>query len=55
LNDDANIETMRVFHAQGRVDAVARHFRQYRKAMEQIDATVEGLEVHALYLALTRV
>lgn len=55
LNDDANIETMRVFHAQGRVDIVARHFRQYRKAMEQIDATVEGSEVHALYLALTRV
>lgn len=54
LNDDVNIETMHVFHAQGRIDAIARQFRQYRKAMEQIEATVDGAEVHAVYLALTR-
>lgn len=53
-SDDANIETMRVFHAQGRIDTVARQYRQYRKAMENIGAPPDGSEVQALYLALTR-
>lgn len=52
-SDDANMETMRVYHAQGRPDTVARQYRQYRKAMEMIDATHEGSHVQALYLALT--
>lgn len=54
-SDDANMETMRVFHAQGRPDAVARQYRQYRKAMEMIDASPDGSNVQALYLSLTRV
>jgi two-component SAPR family response regulator len=52
-NDDANMEAMRVFHAQGRFDAVGRQYKQYRKAMQSIDATPEGTEVQALFLALT--
>lgn len=53
-SDDANIEAMRVFHAQGRPDTVLRQYRQYRKAMEMIDATAEGSEVQAAFLALTQ-
>lgn len=52
-SDEANMETMRVYHAQGRIDTVGRQYRQYRKAMEMIDATPEGTEVQALFLALT--
>lgn len=54
-SDDANMEVMRVYHAQGRPDTVARQYRQYRKAMEMIDATPDGSSVQALYLSLTRV
>lgn len=54
LSEDAAQETLRVYHAQGRPDAMARHYRQYRKALEGISASVEGSEVQALYLALTR-
>jgi hypothetical protein len=32
---------------------MARQFRQYRKAMEAIDATADGSEVQALFRALT--
>lgn len=53
-SDAANTEAMLVYHAQGRMDAVARQYQQYRKAMETIAATPEGSEVHALFLALTR-
>lgn len=52
-SDEANMEAMRVFHAQGRPDAVARQYRQYRKAMEMIDAIPDGGPVHSLFLALT--
>ena len=52
-SDDANMEAMRVFHAQGRPDTVARQYRQYRKAMEMIDAIPDGSKVQALFLALT--
>ena len=52
-SDDANMETMRVYHAQGRPDAVARQYRQYRKAMLTIDAPPDGTAVQALFLSLT--
>ena len=52
-SDEANMEAMRVFHAQGRPDTVARQYRQYRKAMEMIDAIPDGSKVQALFLALT--
>lgn len=52
-SDDANMEAMRVYHAQGRPDTVARQYRQYRKAMEMIDATPEGSNVQDLFLSLT--
>lgn len=32
-NEDAVIEAMRVFHAQGRIDAIHRQFKQYRAAL----------------------
>ncbi|WP_146188660.1 AfsR/SARP family transcriptional regulator [Pseudoprimorskyibacter insulae] len=54
-SESANIEAMRVFHAQGRPDTVARQYRQYRKAVEAMDASPEGSEVQALFRALTRV
>lgn len=52
-NDDVNIETLKVFHAQGRMDAVARQYRQYKKAMVAIGSTPEGSEVQRTYQALT--
>lgn len=54
LSDEANAETLRVYHAQGRMDAMARQFRAYKAALKQIDSGSEGTEVQALYLALTR-
>lgn len=53
-SEDVNIETLKVFHAQGRLDAVARQYRQYKKAMEAIGSTPDGSEVHSTFLALTR-
>ncbi|WP_420567147.1 AfsR/SARP family transcriptional regulator [Thalassovita sp.] len=52
-SDDVNIETLKVFHAQGRMDAVARQYRQYKKAMMAIGSTPEGSEVQRTYRALT--
>lgn len=52
-SDDVNIETLKVFHAQGRMDAVARQYRQYKKAMVAIGSTPEGSEVQRTYQALT--
>ncbi|WP_425072787.1 AfsR/SARP family transcriptional regulator [Sagittula sp. S175] len=54
LSDDAHAETLRVYHAQGRMDAMARQYRAYKTALAQIDSSVEGTEIQALYLALTR-
>lgn len=52
-SEDVNVETLKVFHAQGRMDAVARQYRQYKKAMAAIGSTPEGSEVHQTFLALT--
>lgn len=32
-NEAANVELMRIFHAQGRSDALSRHYRQYVKTL----------------------
>lgn len=53
-NEDANIEIMQVFHAQGRADTVARQYRRYKKAMETISSTHEGSEVQEIYYSLMK-
>ncbi len=52
-SEGANAEAMKIFVAQGRVDAMHRQFRQYRQALAQIGAT-EGAEIMALYRDLSR-
>lgn len=53
-SEPANIETMRVFHAQGRTDAMHRQFRQYRMALSAIGETAIGPEIKAVYDELCR-
>lgn len=53
-NESANAETMRVFHAMGRTDAMHRQFRQYRTALTTMGETGEGLEIRAVYDELCR-
>lgn len=53
-SEEVNIEAMRVFHAQGRTDAVARQYRQYKKALENIGSTSEDTSAHRTFIALTR-
>ena len=52
-SEGANAEAMKIFLAQGRVDAMHRQYRQYRAALEAIGAT-EGLEIRSLYRELSR-
>lgn len=52
-SEGANAEAMKIFVAQGRVDAMHRQFRQYRQALATIGAT-EGAEIKALYRDLSR-
>lgn len=52
-SEGANAEAMKIFMAQGRVDAMHRQFRQYRQALATIGAG-EGSEILALYLDLSR-
>ena len=52
-SEGANAEAMKIFVAQGRVDAMHRQFRQYRQALATIGAT-EGAEIKALYRELAR-
>lgn len=52
-NEDANIELMQVFYHQGRVDTVARQYRQYKTAMEANGTSIEGSDIQAFYRALT--
>lgn len=53
-NESANAEAMRVFHAQGRTDAMHRQFRAYRAALSAIGESAEGLEIRATYDELCR-
>ena len=52
-SEGANAEAMKIFVAQGRVDAMHRQFRQYRQALATIGAT-EGAEIKLLYRDLSR-
>lgn len=51
-SEDANAETLRVLHAQGRYDAMARQYRQYRTAIADFDGTADFQEIQALFRAL---
>lgn len=53
-SEPANIEAMRVFHAQGRTDAMHRQFRQYRLALSAMGETAIGPEIKAAYDELCR-
>lgn len=53
-NESANAEVMRVFHAQGRTDAMHRQFRAYRSALAANGDTAEGIEIRATYDELCR-
>lgn len=53
-SEEANAEAMRVFHAQGRIDAIHRQFKQYRAACATIGETQPAQEIKALYEELCR-
>ncbi|GAB4273055.1 MAG: hypothetical protein Kow0013_26780 [Pararhodobacter sp.] len=53
-NEAANAEAMRVFHAQGRTDAMHRQFRQYQAAMNAIGEPNPGAEIRGVYNELCR-
>lgn len=52
-SEGANAEAMKIFVAQGRLDAMHRQYRQYRAALEAIGAS-EGLEIKSLYRELSK-
>jgi DNA-binding SARP family transcriptional activator len=52
-SEGANAEAMKIFVAQGRMDAMHRQYRQYRAALEAIGAG-EGAEIRMLYRDLAR-
>ncbi len=52
-SEGANAEAMKIFVAQGRMDAMHRQYRQYRAALDAIGAG-EGAEIKALYRELGR-
>jgi DNA-binding SARP family transcriptional activator len=52
-SEGANAEAMKIFVAQGRMDAMHRQYRQYRAAMEAIGAS-EGTEIRTLYRELAQ-
>jgi len=52
-SEGANAEAMRIFVAQGRMDAMHRQYRQYRQAMATIGAP-EAAEMKALYRDLSK-
>lgn len=54
-NEDANTEAMQIFHAQGRVEAVTRQYRQYLSACEDaIGGAPETAAIHQLHTTLIR-
>lgn len=53
-NEDAVAEAMRVFHAQGRIDAINRQYKQYRTAAAAIGETRSSAELDELYAELCR-
>lgn len=53
VNEAANAEAMKIFVAQGRIEAMHRQFRQYRQALASIGAT-EGAGILALHRDLSQ-
>lgn len=51
-SDDANAEAMRIFHAQGRTEAITRQYRQYLSAVEAIGGSSERAAIHRLHSTL---
>lgn len=48
-NEDTNIEAMRIFHAQGRIDAITRQYRQYLTTAEEEGSVPQNAPIHRLY------
>lgn len=53
-SEEANSEAMRIFHAQGRIEAITRQYRQYKAATENIDGIAEQAAIHRLHRTLIR-
>lgn len=53
-SEDTNCEAMRIFHAQGRHEAITRQYRQYLSAAEVIGGSPEGASIHRLHRTLMR-
>jgi len=51
----AHAETMRIFHAQNRPDAVTRQYRQYRAALNEIGAMPDTDRVENLHKSLIKI
>ena len=52
-NEEANTEAMRIFHAQGRVDAITRQYHQYLSACDEvIGGAPESAAIHRLHVTL---
>lgn len=52
-NENANTEAMRIFHAQGRPEAITRQYHQYLSACkEAIGSAPETAEIHRLHTSL---
>lgn len=49
----AHEEAMRIFHAQGRFDAIGRQYRQYVGALQDLGSNTHSPPLQSVYLALT--
>lgn len=53
-NEASNAEALRVYHAQGRIEAMHRHFKQFRSAVAAMGETAHGFEIAEIYEDLCR-
>jgi len=53
-SEEATAEAMRVLHAQGRIDAIHRQYKQYLAASAAIGETNPSPDIKALYDDLCR-
>jgi DNA-binding SARP family transcriptional activator len=53
-SENANAEAMRIFHKQGRQEALHRQYRQYRQAVSAMGAA-ESVELRTLYSELSKI
>lgn len=49
MNEDINCETMRVFHAQDRTDAIIRQYKQYLTTLESMGGSHKDASIHKVY------